>query len=171
MAELIVYFSRAHENYVNGTIRNLKVGNTEVVAMMLKDLTGAEIFQLEPVKAYSEDYNTCIAQAQEEQRQNARPKLKAYPESLDGIDTIYLCYPNYWSTMPMPMFTFLERYDFTGKRICPLCTHEGSGMGSSEQDIRRLCPNAKLEKGLALRGGKVGTAKPELEAWLKRLGK
>lgn len=107
---------------------------------------GAELFQLEPVRAYSKSYNTCIAEAQADQRRDARPKLKRYPESLDGYDTIYLGFPNYWGTMPMCVFTFLERFDFTGKTICPFCTHEGSGMGRSEADIKRLCPGADVKK-------------------------
>lgn len=86
---------------------------------------------------------------------------KAYREQA----TVY--FPNYWSTMPMAVFTFLEHFDFTGKTICPFCTHEGSGMGSSEADIRRLCPAAKLKKGLAIRGGSAGSAEPEIRRWLK----
>ena len=68
----------------------------------------------------------------------------------------------------MVVFTFLERYDFTGKTIRPFCTHEGSGLGSSEQDIRRLCPGAKVEPGLAVQGGSVQHAEPAIRAWLKQ---
>lgn len=171
MKDLIVYFSRAHENYVNGVIRDLKVGNTQKAADILQRLTGADMFRIEPVKEYSGNYNECIAEAQEDQRRGARPELKEYPESLEAYDTIYLCYPNYWSTMPMPVFTFLEHFDFTGKTLLPLCTHEGSGMGSSEKDIRRMAPGAKLGQGLALRGGRIDRAEPEIRAWLKQLGK
>ena len=102
-----------------------------------------------------------------DQRRDARPELKQYPEEFEKYDTIYLGFPNYWSTMPMAVFTFLEHFDFTGKTICPFCTHEGSGMGSSEADIRRLCPGAKLKKGLAIRGGRAGSAEPEIRRWLK----
>lgn len=171
MESLIVYFSRAHENYVDGAIRDLEVGNTEVAANLLRELTGAELFKVEPNKEYSGDYNACIAEAQADQRRDARPELKSYPESIEGYRDIYLAYPNYWSTMPMPVFTFLEHFDFTGKTILPLCTHEGSGMGSSEKDIKRLCPGAKVEKGLAIRGGRVKQAKPEIRAWLSQIGK
>ncbi len=168
MAELIAYFSRAHENYVSGAIRNLKVGNTEVAARMIQQLTGAALFSIEPVQPYSPDYNQCIAQAQADQRRDARPELKAYPEGLEKYDTIYLAYPNYWSTMPMAVFTFLEHFDFAGKTILPLCTHEGSGMGNSLQDIRRLCPGAKVMEGLAIRGGSVENAGPLIEKWLRK---
>ena len=101
MAELIAYFSREHQNYVNGIIKDLDVGNTEVAAGIIQRLTGAEMLRIEPLQAYSKDYNECIAQAQADQRRDARPELKKYPESLDGYDTVYLGFPNYWSTMPM----------------------------------------------------------------------
>ncbi len=169
MKELIVYFSRAHENYVNGVIRNLNVGNTEVAANILQKLTGADLFRIEPVNAYAKDYNECIAQAHQDQQTDARPKLKGYPKNFETYDTIYLCYPNYWSTMPMPVFTFLEHFDFMGKRLIPLCTHEGSGMGGSEKDLRRLALGATLERGLALQGGRVEQAEPTIQEWLKEL--
>lgn len=166
MAAIIVYFSRRDENYVNGQLKTLPTGNTETAAGMIRELTGADSFQIEPVQAYSKSYNACIAEAQADQRRNARPELKRYPESLDGYDTIYLGYPNYWGTMPMCVFTFLEHFDLAGKTICPFCTHEGSGMGRSEADIKRLCPGASVKKGLALHGGSVQRAKPEIERWL-----
>lgn len=163
---LIAFYSRADENYVSGMMRHLDIGNTEVAAGIIEEFIDADMFKIEQMQAYAKDYNTCIAQAQEDQKRDARPKLKAYPNSIDGYDTIYLGFPNYWSTMPMAVFTFLEHFDFSGKTIKPFCTHEGSGMGSSERDIRRLCPNAKVEKGLAIRGGSVRQAKKEIERWL-----
>lgn len=166
MAEIIVYFSRGGENYVNGSIQKLSVGNTEVAAGILQELTGAELFKLEPLVRYSELYNTCIAQAQDDQRRNARPELENWPESLEAYDTVYLGYPNYWGTMPMAVFTFLEHFDFTGKRIRPFCTHEGSGMGRSEQDIRKLCPTAKVDKGLAIHGAAVHRAGEDMRRWI-----
>mgnify|MGYP003106045482 CR=1 FL=1 len=90
MAELIAYFSRRDENYVSGALKQLEVGNTEVVAGIIKKLTGADMFQIEPKKAYSKDYNACIAEAQADQRSNARPELKAWPEDMEQYDTIYL---------------------------------------------------------------------------------
>lgn len=166
MGALIAYFSRRGENYVSGKLKELSVGNTEVAAGMLQQLTGADLFQLEPVHEYPKSYNACIGEAQADQRRDARPELKRYPESLDGYDTIYLGYPNYWGTMPMPVFTFLEHFDFSGKTILPFCTHEGSGLGRSERDIKRLCPGASVKPGLALHGGSVRNALPALQAWL-----
>lgn len=164
--QLVVFYSRADENYVNGLIKPLEVGNTEVAAGMIQELTGADSFKIQQQKPYASNYNECIAQAQADQRQNARPELKSYPKTLDGYDVIYLGYPNYWSTMPMAVFTFLEHFDFSGKTIKPFCTHEGSGMGSSVSDIKKLCPSATVEKGLAIHGGSVGQSKKEIEKWI-----
>ncbi len=164
--KLIAFYSRADENYVNGLLKTLEVGNTEVAAGIIKELTGAELFKIEQAEPYAKDYNECIAQAQADQRQNARPALKHYPKTLDGYDVIYLGFPNYWSTMPMAVFTFLEHFDFSGKTIKPFCTHEGSGMGSSVNDIKKLCPAAKVEKGLAIHGSSVERSKKEIETWV-----
>lgn len=164
--KLIAFYSRADENYVNGQIKKLDIGNTEVAAGIIKELTDADLFKMEQVQAYSKDYNECIAQAQADQKRNARPELKDYPKSIEEYDEIYLGFPNYWSTMPMAVFTFLEHFDFSGKTIHPFCTHEGSGMGSSEKDIKRLCPNAKVEKGLAIQGGSVERSRNEIEKWI-----
>ncbi|MBM6830264.1 flavodoxin [Anaerotignum lactatifermentans] len=163
---LIAFYSRADENYVSGTLKYLTVGNTEAAANILRELTGADLFQIEQVQPYAKSYNECIAQAQEDQKRDARPELKAYPESIEEYDTIYLGFPNYWSTMPMAVFTFLEHFDFSGKIIKPFCTHEGSGMGRSEKDIKKLCPNAKVEKGLAIYGSAASRAGKDFEKWI-----
>lgn len=164
--KLVAFYSRADENYVSGMIKILDIGNTEVAAGIIKELTGADMFKIEQIQAYSKDYNECIAQAQSDQKRDARPELKSYPESIDGYDIIYLGFPNYWSTMPMAVFTFLEHFDFSGKIIKPFCTHEGSGMGSSVNDIKKLCPGARVEKGLAIHGGSVNRSKRNIEAWI-----
>lgn len=166
--KLIAFYSRADENYVNGMIKMLDIGNTEVAAGIIQELTGADMFKIEQLQEYSKNYNECIAQAQSDQKRDARPELKAYPESINNYDIIYLGFPNYWSTMPMAVFTFLEHFDFSGKTIMPFCTHEGSGMGSSERDIRRLCPKAQVEKGLAIHGGSVSRSRKEIEKWIER---
>ena len=167
MASLIAYFSRADENYFSGALRVIPKGNTEIAAELLQTITGADLFKIEPLIPYSKSYNECINQAQEDQRRNARPELAEYPDSLEMYDTIYLGFPNYWGTMPMAVFTFLEHFDLTGKTIRPFCTHEGSGMGHSEQDIRRLCPGARVEKGLAIHGGVVQNAEDALRRWIQ----
>ena len=164
--KLIAFYSRADENYVNGMIKNLTVGNTEVVAGIIKELTEADMFKMQQIQAYSTNYNECIEQAQSDQKRDARPELKSYPDSIDDYDVIYLGYPNYWGTMPMAVFTFLENFDFSGKIIKPFCTHEGSGMGNSEKDIQAICPNAKVEKGIAIHGGSVNRSREELQGWV-----
>ena len=164
--KLIAFYSRADENYVNGQIRTLETGNTEIAAGMIADMTGADLFKIEQKEPYAKDYNECIAQAQEDQRSDARPELTSYPDSIDEYDVIYLGYPDYWSTMPMAVFTFLEHFDFSGKVIKPFCTHEGSGLGHSMDDIRKLCPDADVREGLAIQGASVGRAKNDIENWL-----
>lgn len=168
---LIAYFSRKGNNYVSGRIVNLPIGNTEVIAEMIKEITGGELFQIEAVKAYPEDYTETTEVAKQELRDNARPELTDHLDSLDSYDVVFLGYPNWWGTMPMPVFTFLDEYDFSGKTIIPFCTHEGSGLGKSEKDITRLCPQAKVLKGLAIHGTHVKDAKKEVANWLEKIQK
>ena len=167
---LIAFFSRAGENYFGGAMRYVKVGNTEIVANIMKDLTGADTFKIEMKDPYSPVYMTCIDEAKEDLRNGARPELVSMPDSIDKYDTVVLAYPNYWGTMPMAVFTFLEHFDFSGKTILPLCTNEGSGMGSSERDIRRTCPGAEVKKGLAITGSAAANSKSSVERWLKANG-
>ena len=152
---LIAYFSRAGNNYVNGQIVNLLVGNTEYAAKMIQGMTGGELFVINPIHTYSEDYTTCTEEAKQELQADARPKLMDSLKSIDEFETIVLCYPNWWGTMPMPVWTFLEGHDFSGKTILPICTHEGGGMGASERDIKKLCAHATIGKGLAIHEKKV----------------
>ena len=166
MSQLVAYFSRAGNNYVSGAIQNLAVGNTEVAAKMIAELTGAELFKIDPVIAYSDDYSECIEQAKQDLKREARPELKTYPDSLAEYDTIYLGFPNYWGTMPVQVFTFLEKFDFTGKAIKPFCTHEGSGMGNSEADLKKVCSGAKIDAGLALQGSRVKDAGEMMKQWI-----
>ena len=165
--KIIVYYSRADENYMNGQLKMLDKGNTEAAAEMIRQLTGADMFRIEQAEPYSKVYNDCIEQARSDQNRNARPKLKSYPESLDEYSIIYLGFPNYWGTMPMAVFTFLEHFDLSGKIIMPFCTHEGSGMGNSIKDICRICPNVKVGKGLAIRGSYADKSEKEIEKWIK----
>jgi flavodoxin len=163
MKTLIAFFSRADENYFGGAYRYIKVGNTEVVANQIRELTGADSFKIEMKKPYAADYNTCIEQAKKDKNAGARPELAEELDSIDEYDTIVLMFPNYWGTCPMAVFTFLEKYDFTGKTILPLCTHEGSGMGGSERDIAKTAKGAILKKGLPINGSSVASAKSQVE--------
>lgn len=168
MANLIVYYSRKGQNYWNGSIKDLKKGNTEIVAEFVQKAVGGDLFEVDTVKRYAEDYYSCIDEAQKELRADARPELKVYPESLDGYENIFVGYPNWWGTMPMAMFTFLGHYDLTGKRIIPFCTNEGSGMGSSERDLKRICKGAIVLNGLSVHGSESVSAEGKVAAWAKK---
>jgi len=170
MKTLIAYFSRVGDNYVGGAIAKLPVGNTEVAAKTVQRLTGGELFRIETVKEYPEDYHKTTEVAQAEQNADSRPELIGSVDKMGDYDLVVLGYPNWWGTMPMAVWSFLESYDFSGKTILPFCTHEGSGMGHSESDLRRLCPGAKLLAGLAIRGGSVKGAAKGIESWLRASG-
>jgi flavodoxin len=163
---LIAWYSRRGQNYVNGRVTDLRVGNTEVAARMIQEITGGDLFEIRTVKDYPIDYDETTRVAMSEKKSNARPELATHVDDMNQYDTIILGYPNWWGTFPMAVFTFLEEYDFAEKTILPFCTHEGSGLGTSERDIQRLCPTANVEKGLAIRGGSVHSAANALRTWL-----
>ena len=167
MKELILYFSRADENYFGGSLKYIEKGNTEVVAEKAAALTGADLFKVEPVKPYSADYNTCIEQAKKDMQSGVRPEVVAMPENMSQYDLVTVMYPNYWGTMPMPMFTVLEQINFEGKTVRPVCTHEVRGMGRSEADLKKCCAGAVIKKGLAIQGSSVGRCDDVLKKWLE----
>ena len=167
---LIAFFSRKGQNYVSGRIVDLKIGNTEVVAQMIQKKTGGDLFPIETVAAYPNDYTETTDVAKNELRTKARPKLKRQVENMEVYDIIFLGYPNWWGAPPMAVFTFLEGYDFSGKTIVPFCTHEGSGMGHSESDIKEICPGATMLNGLSIRGRSVQRAENDVSAWLRKSG-
>lgn len=167
---LIAYFSHAGQNYSHGSIKNLKVGNTEVAAKKLHDMIDSDLFYIDTVQKYPDDHMEKIAVAKREFTENARPALSSKVENMEDYDTVIVAFPNWWTTMPMAMFTFLESYDFSGKTICPLITHGGSGFSNSLKDIKNLCPGAKITEGLAINGDNVSTCDRELEKWIKKIG-
>lgn len=167
MSNLIVYYSRKGQNYWNGSIKNLSKGNTEIVAGFVQKAVGGDLFEIETVKPYAEDYYACIDEAQKELHSNARPELKSYPDGLDGYENIFVGFPNWWGTMPMAVFTFLEKYDLSGKKIIPFCTNEGSGMGSSERDLKKICNGATVLKGLSVHGAEAAQSENTVSAWAK----
>lgn len=165
MKSLVAYFSRAGENYKNGNFEVLTIGNTKIAADKLKKITGSDIFEIVMEKPYSDRYMKCVKEAKEDLANGARPALTELPDDIDDYDVIYVCYPNYCNTVPMPVCTFLEAFDFTGKTIKPLCTHEGSGMGESVEDIKKVCPTANVAEGLPIRGSKVTECDEALKEW------
>ncbi len=167
---LIVFFSRQGNNYVGGRIVNLRTGNTEVLARIIQNITKCDLIKIQTVRTYPDDYTKATEVAREEQQGNARPELIKIAKDIGFFDVIYLGYPIWWGTMPMAVHTLLETYDFSGKTIAPFCTHEGSGLGRSEQDINRLCPMASVLPGLAVRGGNTANADREVARWLREIG-
>ncbi len=167
---LIAYFSHAGQNYSHGSIRNLSVGNTEVVAKKIHALIESDLFYIDTVQKYPDDHMQKIEIAKKEFNEGARPELNARVENMEEYDTVIVAFPNWWTTMPMAVFTFLESYDFTGKKICPLITHGGSGFSNSLSDIRKLCPGADITEGLAVIGDDAATCDKDVEIWLKNIG-
>ena len=164
---LIAYYSRKGQNYVNGSIKNLAKGNTEIVAEFIQKAVGGDLFEIDTVKNYPIDYTECTEVAKDEIRQKARPELKKYLDSIDEYDTIFLGYPIWWSVPPMAVSAFLEHYDFTGKKIIPFATHEGSGLGGSVSYIKKIIPTADVKTGLAIHGAEAAQSEAQVAKWAK----
>ena len=152
MAKLVAFYSRADENYFGGSMKYIQIGNTEKAAKMIADMTGADLFKIEQKIPYAADYNTCIAQAKEDKQTGKRPEILNLPQDIDQYDEIYLGYPNYWGTMPMAVYTFLESYDFAGKTVIPFATSGGSGIENVEKNLQKEYPNINWGKGKLLNG-------------------
>ena len=165
---LIAFFSRADENYFGGAMRYVKIGNTEIIVNDMKELIEADTFKIEMKNPYSPVYMNCIDEAKKDLRAKARPKLVSMPDSIDEYNTVILAYPNYWGTMPMAVFTFLENFDFSGKTILPLCTNEGSGMGGSERELKKICKGATVVPGLSIHGAEAAQSEGKVAAWAKK---
>lgn len=150
---LVAYYSRS--------------GNTKVLAEKIQALTGADTFRIDTVRDYPADYHGTTEAAKKELWERARPELSETLGSIDGYDVIFLGYPNWWGTYPMAVATFLESFDFSGKTIVPFCTHEGTGMGVSERDIRSACPGAVVLDGLAVRGSSARNSDDGLQRWIE----
>ena len=164
---LVVYYSRKGENHMPGGIQVLEKGNTAWAAEYIQQTLDADLFEVDTVKPYAANYRECCMEAVAEARTNARPEIKGYVEDLSGYDTVFVCYPCWCGTAPMCIFTFLEHYDLTGKKIAPLCTHEGSGLVDSEKDIAAACPGAVMAPGLAVRGHQVKDSREQIASWAK----
>lgn len=164
---LIIYFSHAGENYFGGELKVIEKGNTEVIAELIQKATDADIFKVEPLNDYPSEYAKCIEVAQKEQNDDARPELKEELTDISGYDTLFIGFPNWWGTLPMPMWTQLEKLDFTGKTVKPFVTHEGSGFGSSQRDLKNLCEGAEIKKGLSVQGSKVHGAESIVNKWIQ----
>ena len=169
---LVVYYSRTGQNYVSGDMVNLAVGNTAAVAEIIRQKTDADVFEIKTAKPYPADYHETTEVAKKELREQARPEIVGGVDNMAQYDTIILGYPNWWGTMPMAVRTFLDRHDLSGKVILPFCTHEGSGMGRSENDLKSALPTSIIKPGLPIKGTRVyrqdsGILR-EVEAWLNK---
>ena len=149
---LLTFFSRAGENY---GVDDTEVGNTEVIAGYIKDYFGdkIDVFKLEPVNPYPDNYQECTEVAKREKAENARPAFQGKVD-LSAHDTIFLGYPIWWGEPPMIINTFLEKYDFVGKTIIPFNTHAGYGIGNSLADMQHYCRDCQIGKALSIEGGK-----------------
>ena len=152
---LIVYFSWG--------------GNTRTAANMIKNLTQADIFEVKTVEAYPSSYNDTVNQARKEQNDDFLPKLSANINNLANYNTIILCYPNWWGTIPQAVKQLLLTHDFSGKKIAPLCTHGGGGMGKSVSDIKSLCPNSTILDNLSISGRNVNNSEKNIKNWLENI--
>ena len=161
MKSLIIYFSRADENYAVGYIDK---GNTEIVAEFVQELTGADMFKVEPAVPYAADYRTCIEEAK--QRIGNAP-IKERLADISSYDTVFIMSPIYWGTYAPELETALENLDFSGKKVRIICTHEGSGLSGMPSDVKRMCKGADVDtKGLAIKGSQAKNSKKTVEEWL-----
>ena len=145
-------------------------GNTRGIAQEIQSQTGADIYEIELTHPYSTDYNTVLMEAQEDQHNQARPEIANLPASIDKYDTILLGYPNWWASIPMPIATFLESYDFSGKTIIPFCSHGGGRFGQSLTAIAKLAPEADMGEGLAINYSGGASMPDDVTSWLKSNG-
>ena len=171
---LVAYFSRKGDNYEVGFIEK---GNTHILAdIIVQELGNADTFEIKTVKEYPVDYRECTEDAKEEKAREARPELAVAVTDFAHYDTVFLGYPIWWSDLPMPVYTFLESYDWHGKTVIPFCTSAGENMtGLEDRVIPRYAKGAKLQDdGLGLRGKSVQEnpeeARRKVKAWLKKLG-
>lgn len=150
----------------NGTL----TGNTGVVAQMIAEAAGAEVFPLHTVELYPDTYEATIDQGEQERANGARPELKAVPENLEDYDVIFLGYPNWWGDLPMAVYSFLDEVDLSGKTIAPFVTSGGSGLSGTPDTIAALEPGAEVREGLAVRNTNAANAQESIEVWLTDLG-
>lgn len=164
---LIIFFSRAGDNYVNGSIKNLPRGNTQVVAEFIQKAVDGDLFEVLTAAPYPTDYAKCTEVAKKELNFNSLPKLKNYLNSLDGYSNIFICGPCWWGSYPRAIFSLIERLDFTGKKVMAVVTHEGSGLGSCETELKQTCKGAVFGDGLAIRGSDAPSSESKVTLWAK----
>jgi flavodoxin len=166
---LIAYYSRAGENYYYGGRRTLEVGNTEVLAGMIRRLLACDVYRIEAADPYSDDYDATVERNVREQNDDARPSIANPRTSISDYDTVLVGSPIWNNRAPMIMSTFMESFDFSGKTLHPFVTYAVSGLGSTERDYAALAPHATIGEGLAVRGEEVQSAQSLAEEWLRQI--
>ncbi|MDR3363270.1 MAG: flavodoxin [Desulfovibrio sp.] len=145
-------------------------GNTRSIAKEIHQKVGGDIFEIELVKPYSSNYNACLDEAKRDQETQARPELKTHVADMKKYDVIFLGYPNWWASIPMPVASFLEEYDLSGKTIIPFCSHGGGRLGQSVSAIAKLSPRAKILEALSVHYGGGSSLRNDISAWLRKIG-
>ena len=166
---LVAYFSRTGEQY---SVGNIAEGNTAIVAKMISNKLNGNLFEIKVAEDnYPKGYMELTEYAKKELQQNARPEIVGKVENFDQYDTVFIGFPVWWGDKPMPVYTFMDSYNFNGKTIIPFCTHEGSGY-CGEQGMQET--GAKVIKGLAMYGHVAqndrAQADKQISQWLKGLG-
>ena len=144
-------------------------GNTEQMAQMIQAETDGDLFEIEPATPYTDDYNTLLDVAQEEQDNDARPELASQVENWDSYDVVFVGYPNWWNDAPMLIYSFLESYNWEGKTLIPFCTSGGSAFGRSTDRLPDSAPGATILEGLHIPGDRIGGAGEEVASWIEGL--
>ena len=164
---LIVFFSHAGENYAVG---NIKVGNTKLVADEIQKVTGGDEFEIVAERNYDMPYASLTKLAKEEQERNEKPAFKGEVKNIDQYSTVFIGGPVWWGTYPQVMFSFFDKYDLNGKTIIPFTTHEGSGLGSVVEDLKKLYPNATFKEAFSIYGHETRNDLSKVSKWMKSLG-
>jgi flavodoxin len=145
-------------------------GNTREMAKQIQQQTDADLFEITTVKLYPTEYSECVDVAKKEQQAGTRPPLATEVKNLATYDVVFVGYPNWWGTMPQALFTFLEKYSMSGKTVIPFCTHGGGRWGRSLDDLKKLCRDATVIEGLAIKGSTVKSSKDDVAKWLRKIG-
>lgn len=145
-------------------------GNSRRIAGQIHEQVGGDLLEIEMATPYSRDYNSCLEQSLRHLRDGVRPALKTRGGDMAQYEVIYLGYPTWWATLPMPVATFLESYDFSGKIIVPFNSHGGGRLGQTVSAIAKLCPNSAIREPLSISYGGGSTLAREIESWLRETG-
>lgn len=145
-------------------------GNTGVMAHMIAEASGGELFSIRTVEPYPDNYNDTVDAGEAEKNNGIRPELSTHIEDLQQYDTIFVGFPNWWYGMPMVMYSFFDEYDFSGKTVIPFCTSGGSAFSDTIEEIEDMEPDANVLDGLHIGGSSVSGAESRVNDWVTELG-